>query len=327
MISGQGHISRRRTTRSLSRPRTRSTAVAPHRVLYRQATTVRLVPKNEASSTLLYRSEPLMEPVGRGCRFYFAAVGLLALWVGFWGSFVPSRVDVALPFLVPPLHARFLGAMYLSGLTLQIAGLTARRWAAIRVVPLITAIWTGGLFVVSLLHLEVFDFGAGVAIWFAAYLSYPLIALWLLWSHRAAANERLPGAPLPAWARTYLTLQGVVTTGVALALFTIPDTMIDAWPWPITRLLAQLYFAPLLAYGIGSIVLAREHTWPEIRVGVTAMFTFAVGVLVASLLHRDLFSRDELSDVIWFTAFAIVSAALAVLGARSISGVSRTVSP
>jgi hypothetical protein len=261
-----------------------------------------------------------MEPVSRGNRIYFAAVGLLALWVGFWGFFVPSRVDVALPFLVPPLHARFLGAMYLSGLTLQIAGLTARRWATIRVVPLITAIWTGGLFVVSLLHLEVFDFGAArVAIWFAAYLSYPLIALWLMWKHPAVAvdDDGLAGTPLPAWARGYLVVQGVAATGVAIALFVFPDTMVDAWPWPITRLLAQLYFAPLLAYGVASLFLARRRTWPEIRVGVVAMFTFAVGVLLASILHRDLFTSDQMSDVVWFSTFAVASAALAVLVFRS----------
>ena len=60
--------------------------------------------------------------VTRGERIYFAAVGVLALWVGFWGYFVPSEVERAIPFSVPPLHARFLGAVYLSGLTIMAAG-------------------------------------------------------------------------------------------------------------------------------------------------------------------------------------------------------------
>ncbi len=96
-------------------------------------------------------------------RAYFGAVGLLALWVGVWGFVVPSRVDTALPFLVPPLHARFLGVMYLSGLTLMVGGILARHWCEIRVLPPITAVWTGGLLVVSLLHLEAFDLGADTA--------------------------------------------------------------------------------------------------------------------------------------------------------------------
>jgi len=252
-------------------------------------------------------------------RIYFAAVAILAVWVGFWGFLVPRHVDVALPFVVPPLHARFLGVMYLSGLTLQIAGLTARRWAQIRIVPVITAIWTGGLFVVSLLHLDAFDFWTRrVTIWFGAYLLYPLIALWLIWVHRDTWNERLGGPPSPRWVRWYLVVQGVVASAVGLALLLATDAMVDAWPWPITRLLAQIYFAPLLAYGVGSLVLAREHTLPELRVGVTALLVFAVGVLIASLLHRNLFAAGQLSDVVWFGAFSAATLGLALVAARSL---------
>ena len=268
-----------------------------------------------------------MEGVSSASRVYFGAVGLLALWVGFWGFFVPARVDVALPFLVPPLHARFIGVMYLSGLTLQIAGMTARRWAEIGVVPLVTALWTGGLFGVSLLHLDVFDFGAArVLIWFAAYLIYPLVALWLLWSHRTATAVALPGAPLPDWARAYLVVQGTAATVLGVALLTATDAMVRAWPWPITPLLAQIYFAPLLAYGLASFYLARKRTWPDVRVGATAMLTFAGGVLVASLLHRGLFSLDQRSDLMWFVGFSVATAALAVLVTRSATGTLREAS-
>src|SRR5918992_5019806 len=80
--------------------------------------------------------------VGRGAKAYFVAVGILALWVGFWGYFVPERVTKAIPFLVPPLHARFIGAIYLSGLVFMVGGMIVRRWADIRFVPLLTALWT-----------------------------------------------------------------------------------------------------------------------------------------------------------------------------------------
>ncbi|CAN5713920.1 hypothetical protein BH24ACT26_BH24ACT26_18390 [soil metagenome] len=131
-------------------------------------------------------------------KVYFLAVGLLALWVGFWGYFVPLRVDKAIPFLVPPLHARFLGAMYLSGLTLMIGGIVARRWGDIRVLPVMTATWTGG------------------------------------------------------------------------------------------------------------------------RAGVIAILFFAVGVLVASAIHRDLFSADDPEDVMWFLLLVVISVSLGLLSALSI---------
>ena len=73
-----------------------------------------------------------MTTITQGQKFYFAAVGLLALWVGIWGYFIPSRVDQAIPWLVPPLHARFLGAMYLSGATFMVGAILSRHYAEVR---------------------------------------------------------------------------------------------------------------------------------------------------------------------------------------------------
>jgi len=260
--------------------------------------------------------------VSRGERLYFAAVGLLALWVGVWGFFVPGQVGKALPFLVPPLHARFLGAMYLSGLAFMVGALRAPSWAEARVVPPITAIWTGGLLVVSLLHLDAFDLGQPQdAVWFAAYLAYPLIALTLVWRHRGPdAHQRAPGPLLSAGAARYLTVQGAVASALGAALFVAPGALADRWPWPITSLLAQLYAAPLLAYGVGSLLLSRQRTWPEVRVGVVGMLVFACGVLAASLMHRDLFSAADVAAWLWFGAFAVAAVALAGLSRSAVAG-------
>lgn len=267
-----------------------------------------------------------MTPVRVGERLYFVAVGLLALWVGIWGVLVPRSVGRALPFVVPPLHARFLGAMYLSGLTFMVGAAVARTWAEVRIVPPITAIWTGGLLVVSLFHFSKFDLSEPQdQIWFAAYVAYPLIALWLMRRHRGDAHERLAGAPMPRWATAYLSVQGVAATALGVALFVAPAAMADAWPWPITSLLAQLYSAPLLAYGVGSLLLSRQRRWPEVRVCAIAMFVFAAGVLVGSLLHLELFSSRDAAAWLWFGAFGAATVALAVLGARALAGSLRVV--
>lgn len=256
-----------------------------------------------------------------GERLYFVAVGALALWVGIWGFLVPRSVGRALPFVVPPLHARFLGAMYLSGLTFMVGAALARTWAEVRIVPPITAVWTGGLLVVSLFHVGEFDLSEPQdQVWFAAYVIYPLIALLLTWRHQGDAHERLAGAPMPPWVKTYLSVQGVAATVLGVALFVAPATMADAWPWPITSLLAQLYAAPLLAYGIGSLLLSRQRTWPEVRVCAIAMFVFAAGVLVGSLLHLELFSSRDAAAWMWFGAFGAATVTLAVLGVRALAG-------
>lgn len=259
-----------------------------------------------------------MTPVRIWERIYFVAVGLLAFWVGIWGFFAPERVGKVLPFVVPPLHARFLGAMYLSGLTFMIAAVLATRWAEVRVVPPITAMWTGGLLVVSLLHFGQFDLSEPQEqVWFAAYLAYPLIALWLIWRHSGDAHERMGNIELPSWARRYLTVQGAAVSVLATALLLAPGPMVDAWPWAITRLLAQIYAAPLAAYGVGSLLLSRQRTWPEVRVGVLGMVVFAAGVLIASFLHVDLFSLGDPAAWIWFGAFGCATLVLAVLAMRA----------
>jgi hypothetical protein len=250
-------------------------------------------------------------------KIYFFAVGLLALWVGFFGFFLPTHVDWALPWLVPPLHARFLGSMYLSGATFMGLALFARRWDEVRVVLPMVAIWTGMLFIISLFYLGEFNFAAPQPwIWFGAYLAYPVIALWLAWRYRHA-DTNSTGVPLPGWARTYLFVQGIVATLLGLTLLLVPNFMVSAWPWKITPLLAHLYSAPFLSYGIGSLLLARRQTWNEVRIAVTATFVFAVGVLIASILHRSLFSATDLSDWLWFIGFTIANLILGLLSVRA----------
>jgi hypothetical protein len=89
--------------------------------------------------------------------------------------------------------------------------------------------------------------------------------------------------------------------------------MVSIWPWSITRLLAQIYSAPFLAYGLSSLMISRLHTWAEIRVIVTATFVFALAVLLTSFIHRALFSTGNLSTWIWFGGFLLATIMLGLL--------------
>ncbi|MBI2998360.1 MAG: hypothetical protein HYY46_07880 [Deltaproteobacteria bacterium] len=260
-------------------------------------------------------NETVAARVTTGQRIFFAAVAALALWVGFWGYFAPPQVNRAIPWLVPPLHARFLGAMYLSGAAAMIGCIVATRWAQVRAVVSMAYIWTGMLFIVSLFHVEEFDFTKiQVWIWFGAYLIYPLIALWLSWTHSDQARRKeTTDSTLPSWTRRYLLIQGYVVTLLALALLLAPGFMTNLWPWKITRLLAQIYSAPFLAYGLGCLWFAHERSWSEIRVGVTATLVFAAGVLLASYMHRNLFSAADIADWLWFIGFAVATVMFGML--------------
>lgn len=259
-----------------------------------------------------------MTSITRQHKIYFTAVGLLALWVGVWGYFIPAHVNQAIPWMVPALHSRFLGGMYFSGTAFMVGCLRAHRWAEVRVVLPMIAIWTGMLFVTSLFYLNEFNFGLPQSwIWFGAYFFYPIIALRLAWQQRT--TDMKPAGPIvPKWVSIYLFAQGSLVTALALALLFQPSLMVTVWPWEITPLLAQIYSAPFLSYGLGSLMLSRRQSWLEIRIAVTATWVFAVGVLLASIIHRNLFSASDLSDCIWFVGFSLAVLMLGLITVRSI---------
>jgi hypothetical protein len=251
-------------------------------------------------------------------RAYFAAVAALAAWVGFWGYFAPASVERALPWAVPPLHARFLGAVYLAGVVFTAGCMLAGRWRSVRVVVPMIAIWTGTLFVVSLFHLEEFDFDrAQPWVWFGAYLVYPLVALGLVAAHRGQ-DDAADAPALPGWACAAFAAIGIAATALALALLVAPGAMADRWPWPVTDLLAQIYSAPFLSLGVGALLLARERAWAPARIPVAALLVFTVAVLVASVIHRELFDAADPAAWLWFGGFAAAAVAFAALAAAAL---------
>jgi len=257
-----------------------------------------------------------MTTVTRNQKIYFAAVGALALWVAFWGLLIPELVDKAIPWLVPPLHARFIGAIYLSAVILMGGSMLARDFAEVKVATFIVAMWTGMLFVISLFYLSEFDFSRGPAwFWFGAYIAYPIIGFWFVWTQRATRDESASPS-LPNWIRNYFFAQGVIVTALALALLLTPEFMLTVWPWKITRMLAQIYSGPFLAFGLGSLMLSRQRTWSEVRIVAAGFFTLAVGVLLASAIHRSLFTASSPSTLIWFGGFSLVALIHGVLIVR-----------
>lgn len=248
-------------------------------------------------------------------RLYFAAVGALALIVGAHGYLDPGNVERAIPFTVPPLHARFLGSLYLSGFVMMVASMAARRWGQIRTIPVGTAVWTGGLGLISLADLSVFPFErVQTIVWFAAYTVYPIVGICLAWIHRGEPRQDWTR---PAWASPALLGLGGVLIASSVALLLIPGTMARVWPWAITPLLARIYAAPMAAYGTLSVLVARRRASDDPRIALAGIGMFTALVLLASIIHRSLFSLGQASDAAWFAGLAVVTLGVAVLFVRS----------
>jgi hypothetical protein len=79
----------------------------------------------------------------------------------------------------------------------------------------------------------------------------------------------------------------------------------------------QLYSAPLLTYGIGSFIFARQHTWSEIRLGLVAIGVFTGAELAATVFRLPLMDGHPLSIAIWFAWLAATTGMLALLSRKA----------
>ena len=256
-----------------------------------------------------------MTPVTPGQRIYLGAVATLALWVGIWCYFIPTHSAQAIPWQVSIQCATFLGSMYLSGAAFNATCMFAPRWVDVRVIMPMIAMWTGGLTIISLFYLPLFDFTRPqVWVWFGAYILYPLIGLWLTWTHRSQSHiYPLDEPALPEWTRRYLQIQGGLMITLGLSLLLITRTMLFLWPWSTGGLMLKLYSAPLLTYGIGSCMFAQKHTWSEIRFGLLAIGVFTGAELVGSIVHHTLLDGSPISIALWFLWLTATTGMLALL--------------
>ena len=78
-------------------------------------------------------------------------------------------------------------------------------------------------------------------------------------------------------------------------------------------MLAQIYSGPFLAYGLGSLMLSRQQTWPEVRIVAIAILILSIGVIIASVIHRALFSASNPATWIWFVGFSLAAVFLVLM--------------
>jgi hypothetical protein len=244
-------------------------------------------------------------------RTFFAIIFLFPAWVAAGGLFLPAQIDQFLPFKVPPLHARFIGAMYIAGAVMMLLAATSRTWLAVRVATVILCIWTSVLGIVSLLHVTAFDWSwRPTWFWWFAYIWFPIGAAFIAWNQRHETGHA-DEPPLSPLLRGFLVIQGTVAVVLALGLLFVPRTMIGLWPWGITPLLTQIYSAPFLAYGVGSLYAARQHGWSEVRIPVIATLVLTLVAVITSSMHSGLFNAANPSTWVWFCGLGFAALGLA----------------
>jgi hypothetical protein len=257
-----------------------------------------------------------LSPITQGQKVFFGVICAAALLVAILGLFNPAYLATIFTWLVlPPLHARFVGAIYLFGAVFMAGCLFAKQQAEVRWGVQMIGIWTGMLFLISMRNLGAFDLGLlPVQIWFASYIIYPIIAIIMTIRQPSMTHSAsLPGPELARWAKNFLLAQGVLVSLLSIALFFAPEPMSTLWPWKVTPVLAQMYAGPLLSYGLGSFLFAKQAQALGVRAIVPAMLIFTVTTLIVSFVHVSLFSFNEIADLLWFGWFIISSISLAMM--------------
>jgi hypothetical protein len=249
-------------------------------------------------------------------RMFYGIVAAFALWVGASSYFDPALVVNAIPWPAPPLHARFIGALNLSVVVMCVWTAVSPSRDAARHLPILIAVWSGVICVASFLHLETYHYGeAPIWIWIVAYVAFPVVAGFLAFN-MGRGDVGKTTQLLPVWQKTYLWLQGAILVLLGAVLFFAPDLAAALWPWKINSTLAQVYAGPFLAYGLVSFLVSRGG-YHQAMVPMTGLLVFVILALIASVLHRALFSVDAVSGWLWFAA---LGAAAVSLGAFLLTG-------
>ncbi len=100
---------------------------------------------------------------------------------------------------------------------------------------------------------------------------------------------------------------------LGFALLVAPRLMQSIWPWRTGIMMLQLYSMPLLAYGMGSLLLTRNRGWLEARNALIAHAVFFCAEFLASLRFVDGLDGAAISVLLWFLWLGISSLFLLVL--------------
>jgi hypothetical protein len=188
----------------------------------------------------------------------------------------------------PPLSAAFMGSGFGAGFVLVVLVRRRDRWVDVRLSFVSVFGFAVLTLVATLIHIDRFHFDSGGAaefaawLWLVVYVVVPIaMAVLLIRQHRTAGHERQATPPLPGWLRAVLAIEGVVTMVVGGVMFVTGS--LDAWPWPLTPLIARALAGWLIPLGLAALLALREDDLARLRAPGWAYVVFAslLGIALA----------------------------------------------
>ncbi len=252
-------------------------------------------------------------------RLWVGFVGINAAFVSYAGLFKPKFLDEKFTWAeLPPLHARFVGGLYLFGAVFLLGSLFCRRWVQVAETLFATAIFTTAMLVLTLLNWNAFDLDLTPAlVWVIAYLLFGPVSLALALVYWRHPTHEADGPEIPSWQRSGMRSLAALFALVGAGLLVARSAVADAWPWPVSDGVAQFYGGPFLTLAWCSWAAARRRSLSSIRLYLAAMAALGVSVTVVAIIHRGVFDGGNPATWLWFATFAAI--AIAATGALVVS--------
>jgi hypothetical protein len=244
-----------------------------------------------------------------------AGVVLLLLLAAANGAFLyllPGRAEPDYAWaIVPPINAAFLGAGYLAGtVATALVVFATRSWRSLRMLPLPLVVLAVGLLAATIMHADRFRWGYPLTwIWTAVYAGVPIVVLVLWRRQERAAPPAPPAHPGLRPLRVASALMGTLVLLGSVALFAMPTTLADAWPWPLTPLLGRAVASWYALIGTALVVCAWSLRRPsEAIIPYATLLAWSLLLLALPVLHAGDLNGGALAP---WTAMMVALAALA----------------
>jgi hypothetical protein len=218
-------------------------------------------------------------------RIMLYVAGVLVLAIGFSLYIFTSQTDRYFAWTVASLlTAAFLGGSYWSAAVLEFLSGRERLWVNTRPsIPTVT-IFTFLTLIVTLLHVDKFQFNALLLItrfvtwvWLLVYLLVPVI-LTILFVRQIRAPGMDPPRrfPLTRWVRWVLVLLAAVFLLLGTALLIVPLTVAPIWPWPLSPLTGRAIGAWFIGIGVATGQAAWENDLIRVRGMMASLSAFSL---------------------------------------------------
>ena len=190
----------------------------------------------------------------------------------------------------PVVTAALFGAIYLCALLLMAAGFFTRIWERVRVIVLPSAAFTAAMLLPTFLHLDRFATGSiSFTIWLASYVLPPpvFVACYLWQQKRSQPIGYGITAPLPAFERAFLFVNGAVFASLSIAVMLSPAILQSIAPFTFTPLTARAFAGFVTLVALLQISMAFENDWPRARLATVMLIPLPIAALFQLVRYGD----------------------------------------